>query len=530
MLVLGALAPAVEALDHLRYDNSRRRTLPRLQNASGSAPPAFERLGAEAAACHQLPCLVGNDDRKVLCPIAPKVQIRLLRAFAHAPDPTLHQHEAADPVPQAFCRSDINGLIAVIGPDTKASLAGRFLERQQLRLAEGFRCGRIDQGQPRLHEALHEIDLMGRVGPPDAGRHSAPAIRALAPLRQNRLAQPRLDPGEGLAPAGRIVGEADIGQLRRAARRQDEIVPRVDPLEPVRPGLLWTGGFATRGTLLTCGGQDQQGRPKAEGAGNGERRSRHRTGSYLFYPERPCLQREASVFFLVRAVLLRLVIALARMVVLVVVAGFLMGRAALPADLGRAAPVSPVAVLMALDAGVVGVAAVAFGAHDFFSCWRFWAPLPSLPCLAWVPRVFDPPWPSCGMPSGLVRVPGMFFVMVDILQNPILWVDGRLPADHHNPLTAVGEFDRLDAFRLRVLRLRILDDLHLHHVRGEGLVHLGDAQQGVGGKILDLLQELSKGLGHGMSPFPSQTDPAMGSSPQKAPGKPEARPDPATPQ
>src|SRR5918997_5207485 len=70
MLVLGALALAFDALDHLRHDNGQGRALPRLQNASGPDPPAFERLGAQAAACHQLPCPVRNDDREVLCPIA----------------------------------------------------------------------------------------------------------------------------------------------------------------------------------------------------------------------------------------------------------------------------------------------------------------------------------------------------------------------------------------------------------------------------------------------------------------------------
>src|SRR5688572_19506135 len=76
----------------------------------------------------------------------------------------------------------------------------------------------------------------------------------------------------------------------------------------------------------------------------------------------------------------------------------------------------------------------------------------------------------------------------------------RLPADHDNPFLAVAEFHRLDSFRLPVLRLRILDDFDLRHMGGESLVHLGDAEQGVGGKVLDLFQEIAKRLRHGVPP------------------------------
>ncbi len=95
------------------------------------------------------------------------------------------------------------------------------------------------------------------------------------------------------------------------------------------------------------------------------------------------LEAEGLVLFLGRAVLLRLVTALAGIVVLVVIAAFLMGRAAVPADLGLAACIDVgliALILMTLDPSLVRVASIALAAHDFFSCWRFWAPLPSLPC------------------------------------------------------------------------------------------------------------------------------------------------------
>ncbi len=81
------------------------------------------------------------------------------------------------------------------------------------------------------------------------------------------------------------------------------------------------------------------------------------------------------MLFLLRAVLLRLVTALACIVVLVVVAALLMGCATLPADLRRAACVDvgliALVVRMPRDAGLIRIASVALAAHDFFSCCRF---------------------------------------------------------------------------------------------------------------------------------------------------------------
>ncbi len=81
------------------------------------------------------------------------------------------------------------------------------------------------------------------------------------------------------------------------------------------------------------------------------------------------------MLFLFRAVLLRLVTALACVVVLVVVAALLMGCATLAADLRRAACIGVslivLAVRMSRDAGLIRIASVAFAAHDFFSCCRF---------------------------------------------------------------------------------------------------------------------------------------------------------------
>jgi hypothetical protein len=83
------------------------------------------------------------------------------------------------------------------------------------------------------------------------------------------------------------------------------------------------------------------------------------------------------------AVLLRLVPALACIVVLVVVAAFLVGGSAVPATAWPAARIGvSLFVLPALitrHAGLIRIASIACAAHDFFSCLRFCAPLPSLP-------------------------------------------------------------------------------------------------------------------------------------------------------
>jgi hypothetical protein len=105
-----------KTLDHLRYDNGKSRALPRLQNASGPDPPAFQRLGAQVALGHPLSCPLRNDDREVFCPVSPEIEIGSLRAFAHASDAPLDEDESADPVSQAVAQRDIDGLIAVIGP------------------------------------------------------------------------------------------------------------------------------------------------------------------------------------------------------------------------------------------------------------------------------------------------------------------------------------------------------------------------------------------------------------------------------
>ena len=85
-----------------------------------------------------------------------------------------------------------------------------------------------------------------------------------------------------------------------------------------------------------------------------------------------------------------------------------------------------------------------------------------------------------------------------------------LPADDHNPLLDVAELDGYGAFRLQVLRLRVFDDLDLGHVRGKGLVHLGHADEGVGGKILDLFQEIAKRPRHDMPPVAFTNRPGRG--------------------
>jgi hypothetical protein len=99
---------------------------------------------------------------------------------ANAANATLDKNEAADSIPQAVRVFGIKGLIAVIAPQTKASLSRHCLKCQQLGLTQYVLCARIDDRQAGFRQAMTEIETLRGDSRCDPDGQTLPAIAVLS--------------------------------------------------------------------------------------------------------------------------------------------------------------------------------------------------------------------------------------------------------------------------------------------------------------------------------------------------------------
>jgi hypothetical protein len=81
----------------------------------------------------------------------------------------------------------IEGLIAVIGPKTKASFAGGGLEGQEFGLAEDAILPRIDQGKAGLPQSVPPVERSRSMGRPNADGRPVPAVAAVGPSTRTEV-------------------------------------------------------------------------------------------------------------------------------------------------------------------------------------------------------------------------------------------------------------------------------------------------------------------------------------------------------